>query len=211
LPLFQTIQKIYRQGGWRGFYKGLGHGTLGNSIFYGTYFYLNSLLNRVFGTKNGFYASYLSAGCASTLNNIFHVYKTHHQVEVLVKHPLLRGDIKRQWSKWMFRGLGWTWVKNVELGLIMRYRHSLEEYIPVYLPSKVVSTFLIKWSTTTLTYPLDTARVLSRTEALSLPEIYRRLSASPRNAYRGYILYSTRSVPSTVIAFCTYDWLTSLK
>jgi hypothetical protein len=122
-----------------------------------------------------------------------------------------------------YRGLRWTFIKNVEVGFIMKYRFQLRDSLNNYSKSflsenssfeiyvsefnNVFSTFLIKWGVSTLTYPLDTARVLSRTTDYSSFEILSCLYKNFSNSYRGYWLYSMRSVPSTVITFVTYEKL----
>lgn len=209
ISLFKTMHLIRTTQGIQGFYKGISFGCAASGFFFGTYFYFERVFRESLGVQNKFFSGYLSAGVSSTLVNVLHVYKTKAQAQVITNVNF--GNLS--FYGVAFRGLKWTWMKNTELGLIMHFRPKLQNYLMrkqdnnVLWSSNVLSTFLIKWAATTLTYPLDTARVLARTENLSTKDIISRLIESPKNAYRGYILYSLRSVPATVITFCTYDFL----
>lgn len=204
LSLRYAILNIYHQHGILGFYRGVGYGMLSNSIFYGVYFNMIKYLKTNCNSTNDFINAYISAGVGSIFINLFQIYKTQRQVQAVVNPSK---------SLNCFKGLGWTLCKNVELGIISTFRPKLHQQLvqhgPNFMNDSIIgwstSTFIIKWMTNTLLYPLDTGRVISRTSSYSTQKIIWTMFQNPKIAYRGYILYSIRSVPSTVIAFTIND------
>ena len=207
------IASIYQKQGLGGFYKGLNYGVAGMSTFYGTYFYLYHFLKTNKRQPiQPFWASYLAANVASTFNNGLYVIRTRRQTQLIktsAQHNMpLSTTLKREgWKMWT-RGLGFTFVKNIEMGCISPCREYL---IDSYHIHPIVATFTSKMVFGILLYPLDTARTLRRCE--STPKSFRKIlyqfRSNPKSAYYGCPLYIARSVPTTVIAFTLYDWLIS--
>jgi len=212
---------IYKKQGLPGFYRGLTHGTFGIGIFYAGYFPLHDLLksylvcgesnnSRRFASIMPFLASYLAASAASVYVNGFYVIRTRRQTEIIKtsqrNNMTILGVIKEEGISGLSRGLGLTWMKNIELGFIAPFRDRMknEGYSPI------LSSFVAKLFTTSITYPLDTARTLRRfsTNPISGQDIAIKFYHNPKSAYKGYSIYALRSIPSTVIAFAVYDWLT---
>lgn len=214
------VHHIYKNQGVSGFYKGLPHGMMGMGMFFALYFPLHDRLkkNSFFHNSSkptsgirAFLASYLAANVSSVFNNVFYVIRVRRQTQITQSSPQVKSTIlkviQEEGFKGLTRGLGITWMKNVELGFIAPFRQYMKDrgYDPL------IATFTAKLATTSITYPLDTARTLRRYSIapLSGTEILLKFYKQPINAYKGYSLYVLRSVPSTVIAFTVYDWLES--
>ncbi len=206
------IANIYKKQGVVGFYKGMNYGIAGMSQFYGTYFYLYRFLKTNDHLAiQPFWASYLAANIASTLNNGLYVIRTRRQTQLIktsAHHniPLSTALKHEGWKMWT-RGLGFTFVKNVELSCIT----SCREYLKTHHIHPIVATFASKMMFGLLLYPIDTARTLRRCESTpkSFMEIACQFRSNPKSAYYGCLVYMIRSVPSTIIAFTVYDWLIS--
>jgi len=206
------VMQIYCKQSIPGFYKGLPHGMAGSSIFYGMYFPLYTYLKtNEYASVSAFWASYGAANISSIFNNVFYVVRTRRQTQVtktasksnvsiftIIKHEGLRG---------LSQGLGFTCLKNLEIGCISPCREYLIEHYHIHPP---IATFIAKLFFSTLTYPLDTARTLQR-YPMSYNSILSRFIRNPKSTYFGYTLYAARSVPSTVIAFTIHDWLANSK
>jgi len=214
------VQHIYQKQGLTGFYKGLTHGIGGIGMFFALYFPIHGELKKRYISHNlgdnefgirPFLASYSAANISSVFNNIFHVILTRRQTQVTTSNPNVNstifGVIRREGIKGLTRGLGITWVKNVELGIIAPFR----EYMKANGSDPLLATFTAKLLITSITYPLDTARTLSRysTKPLSAKQIMLQFYKFPASAYKGYSLYVLRSGFATVIVFTMYDWLES--
>lgn len=208
----ECVHQIYYKQSIPGFYKGLPHGMVGAGAFYGMYFPLYTFLKtNEYASIPAFWASYGAANISSIFNNAFYVVRTRRQTQVtriacklnasifdIIKHEGLRG---------LTQGLGFTWLKNVEIGCISPCREYLINHYHIQPP---IATFITKLFFSTLTYPLDTARTLRR-YPLSYNSIINRFLHNPKSTYFGYTLYAVRSIPSTVIAFTVHDWLISYK
>jgi len=214
------VQHIYRKQGLTGFYKGLSHGMTGMGMFFALYFPIHGHLKKQYIFRNSeesafgirpFLASYIAANISSVFNNVFFVIRTRRQTQVTMLKPSINSSIfgvmKTEGIKGLIRGLGITCIKNIEFGFIVPFRQYMKDKGFDPLPA----TFTAKLITTSITYPLDTARTLCRysTKPLSGKQIVLQFYKSPKSAYKGYSLYILRSVPSTAIAFTTYDWLES--
>jgi len=217
---YDCIINIYKKQGIRGFYKGLTYGIFGMGIFYAGYFplydflkiYLARKSTRVnasrFSTTVPYLASYIAANIASLYTNAFYVIRTRHQTQIIRgsnSNLTIIRIIREEGIKGLSRGLGFTWIKNIELGFNAPFRDKMKKY--GYNP--ILSSFVAKLFTTSVTYPLDTARTLRRhlMYPISAKDIAIRFYHDPKSAYKGYPIYALRSIPSTVIAFTVYDWL----
>lgn len=204
----KCVRQIYYKQSFSGFYKGLPHGMVGVSIFYGLYFpFYNFLKTNEYFPVPAFWASYCAANISSVFNNAFYVVRTRRQTQITKKACQLNVSIfnivRQEGWKGLTGGLGFTWLKNVEIGCIAPCREYLIQHHNIH---PIVATFTTKLFFSTITYPLDTARTLRR-YPLSYSEIVTRFVRNPKSTYFGYTLYAIRAIPSTVITFTVYDWL----
>jgi hypothetical protein len=110
--------------------------------------------------------------------------------------------VKKFYLKYYSKGLGVTFLKNIELGFIVPIRDHLKERWHL---SPVFATFIAKIVATTFTYPLDTLRTMKRASIQRNP--LKEICKKPSMAYAGYPLYLLRSVPMTVIVFTLQDFI----
>lgn len=200
-------KNIYFNQGVRGFYKGLWHEMIGKGMFYGLYFKVYDLIRNGYGC-NAFMASYLAACGSSVVNNGFYVLRIRYQTHIIKLQNktsfvnMIRKEGIRGWTQ----GLGFTLLKNIEIGGIMAVREKMTRDYDVH---PTISTFCSKMIFGMMLYPLDTARTLRRCETSpkSLQQILYRFSYNPKSAYYGCMMYLIRSVPSSVIAFTMNDYL----
>lgn len=215
ISLRECALTIYKKESILGFYKGIGCGMLGMSMFYGCYFLMNGYLRDK--NYNPFISSYISANLSALLNNGFYVMRTRKQTE-LVNPSFLKekksskslvGILRKEGFRVWTRGLVITWIKNVELGGIAFSREYLRDNYNIPL---IFATFGSKVAFGLITYPLDTARTLRRFEEtpLGYHQMLNKFYTNPSSAYRGCGMYLLRSVPSTFIAFTIHDILTNI-
>lgn len=196
---------IMKKQGIKGFYKGLPYGIFSKGIFYGIYFNLYEHLYNNHNKK--FISSYLSANVASLICNPLYVMQVRRQT--ILHRPLercysCREIIYREGYRMLFRGFGFTCIKNVEIGFIPPLRDKFDEYGL----NRDLATFSAKLLVLTFTYPLDTLRNLKRLKEnpMSTYNIFKMFFKNPQTMFQGYITYAMRSIPATVIAFTLQDW-----
>ena len=176
----------------RNVYNGFIPGIMSKSIFYGTFF----PLYKTFLENNcGVFSGYFASNVASVLSNPFFVLKTRHQ---LSQFDTFRHIVRKEGVGGCFKGLGITFLKNIELGIQLPVYDYLRKNEIDLLFASVVS----KLFATSLSYPLDTMRTIQRSEK----RIWTILQlARQTGLYNGYMFYIFRSIPHTMITFYIYE------
>lgn len=215
------------QNGIRGLYHGLSSGNLAMGFFYGLFFPIydhNKILfaNHIDNKHLVHGLSSYSAGIiASTFINPLYVTKTRHQTNLSKNHKIYQTikTIYRKEGLYAFsKGLGLTYVKNVELGLqltIFEFLHKKFDINGISAGlSCFVASFIGKSISTSVTYPLDTLRTIRRTDNKKsvfkiVSEIYQTIGY--KGFYKGYLANSIRSIPCAVIALWVNDFIKRIK
>lgn len=219
ISIFQTVQNIYINQGFKGYYYGLSPGVWCYSIFYGTYFYTYDKLKES-TNLSPFLTSYLAAAIGSIISNPWQVVRVRRQTcildEQLHMKPHIRDIYRQEGARALCKGLGSTLLKNMELSLFMTV---YEKLTVDYRLSPVYASFTGKLVAASVTYPLDSFRSLRRNgkivkegqitkrKPLSSLEIIKRFRYKPISMYSGYPTYLIKSVPACVIAFSVNQYL----
>ena len=216
-----AFRHAINQNGIRGLYRGLSSGNLAVGFFYGlffpTYDYNKVLFAKYIGNEHIVHclSSYSAGIIASTIVNPFFVTKIRHQSN-LTKNYTIYQTMKtiycNEGLSAFYKGLNITYIKNIELGLQLTIfeflRKKFDQYDISIGLSCFIASFIGKSISTSITYPLDTIRTISRTgKQLNMFGIIKSIYSNTGliGFYKGYLANSIRSVPCSVIALCVND------
>ena len=214
--IIHTAKNIFSTYGIQGFFKGLGANMFSVSFFYGTFFPVYDFLKRkeyLFSRDSPyshFSNSIIAGSIGSIVANPIYVLKIRKQTNH--KNKSLKNIFHKEGASSLYRGFGITLIKNFEIGIQLPIYEFLKkkEYDTVY------SSFISKFISTTITYPIDTLRVIirgTREHDKNLLHLLKDVYAKDgiRGFFRGYMVNTIRSVPSAVIVFTIYEWLKNIK
>jgi hypothetical protein len=212
LSSFKTIQYIYNNRGFNGFFKGLPVSLTSQPIFWGT-FYQTKALNLNFTSNkinNSIINNVVCGLVGSLIANPLYVLKTRFQARTNTQtyFKMAFDMYKNERFTQFFAGYPSTALNNLKLGI----------QIPLYdylKDNKQLNTFysagISKFASTTLFYPLDIIRTLQRnsSETLSILKaskvIYKQNGLA--GFYRGVVLYNFYSTPNFIILMYATDFL----
>lgn len=205
------IKDIYKNTGFKGFFRGIVPQLTTYPIFWSIYFQTKGMNNYKL-TDNHFInkvaISYMSASIASAATNPLFVMKIRMQTyEIKPTIPTVVNTIyKENGIRGLFKGLPATMINNLKLGIQFPMYDIMKSD---YGYNSFTASIISKLTTTSIFYPLDLIRVNQRNSSSNLSmvdatkTIYKQHGIS--GFYRGVMLYNFVSTPSFVIMVLIKD------
>ena len=208
--IISTTKDIYQCKGAKGFYKGFNLNVLCTGGFYTIFFPLYDIMKN---NGNGhFTSSIIAASAGSFITNPFQVLKirkqTNHDINNGNNNITIVDIVRKEGIASLYKGYAMTLLKNCELGLYMTLYEKLKEN-SIATP---YATFISKFISLSITYPIDTIRTVFRgtnkTE-MNLKEHLKLIIKKNgiKGIYQGYTINAMRSITNAVIIFSLYDYL----
>jgi len=194
-------------------YRGVLVNSLSVASFYGTFFPTYALIKSQLEKRDikavntiNMLAGYTSSVLASLLGYPFHLIKIRQQSLTLPNNknytiPRIIGSIYlRDGIPGFWRGSSFALLRNFDYAIqLPNY-----EYMKNRSNNPTYSAFTSKFITSTILYPIDISCTLA-INSTKFKHVETFISMS--NFYRGYLMYVSRSIPATIVAFNIYEYL----
>lgn len=196
-----SISYIYKKSGINGFYRGIGIGLITIPTFWSFYFPVYEYFKNDLSIP---LAAYLAGNFASTITSpLWYIkQKTQTYSELNVVKEIKRLNIFQ-----FYTGLTTTYLINSNFIIQIPIYEYIKTNVDKTTFNIFLTTSLSKIIASTITYPLENIRVLSRHHpTLNLYDIIKIIHVN-KSYYRGITNYLLRSIPYHAVVFCTYEYL----
>ncbi len=204
------IKSMWRSGGFRSFYRGIGPNLGTYPIFWGVYFQMGKHKLSVFENKhaNRFVNSFVAGNIASFVANPLFVVKIRLQTRLNRGYgDTIKNIYHNSGVRGFYKGLPSTMINNFKLGI----QFPMYDYIYEKSNSISFSSATAKLISSTILYPLDLIRVNQRNSdiKLSIKDVAKNVYRSEgiRGFYRGALLYNCVSTPNFILMMVSMEFL----
>lgn len=193
-PVMTIVKSVYKENGYRGFYRGFAPSISTYSVFWAVFFQSKTMNIQYSENKkvNTFLSSYISANIATTIANPLFVLKARFQTQNTDRMYIIR-ELNKQKSRY-WSGLYMSYCNNIKIG----FQFPLYEYLKNKTNNVVFSSFSSKCICSTLLYPMDLIRVHQRVsdDKKTIFDICKKIyyNEGMKGFYKGVLLYNSVSL-----------------
>lgn len=221
----KLIHNLYKETGFKGFYRGVTPSLLTYPTFWTVYFPLNNTEWKPTSYKyaNKFILAYGSGAIAAIISNPLFILKTRLQTEILKSNNnsgkynnknnnnnnslfnLTKNIYKNEGTIGFLKGLRPTFINNIKLG----FQFPFYDFLKEKTNNVFISAMISKLTVSSIAYPLDLVRTNQRNSPTKLPllKIFKDVHRvhGIKGLYRGVGLYNLVTGPNFILMMVLRD------